>query len=209
VRAAAAAAASLLLLLAGCGGVPGPNAPRAQGGAVVRTASSDPNTPQLIAQRERAGLPDCPVPAAAAEPVSYGLPPVSLPCLGSDRWVTLSDLRGRPMVINLWAQWCDPCRQEAPYLRRFADEAAGKVDVIGIDITDPLPDKAIEFAAASGWRYPHLVDREGLLSRSMQVPGIPVTLLVNAEGRIVYRHTGPFTSAQQVRDLVSEQLGVV
>lgn len=199
-----AAAVAVLMLLAGC--------------TITRveepSASSDPTfvpatQAEVLQARKAAGIAACPESSETVAARPDGLPDLTLDCLGGDSTVRLAGLRGKPMVINLWAQWCDPCRQEAPYLRRFADEAAGKVDVMGIDITDPLPDKAIEFAAASGWRYPHLVDREGLLSRSMQVPGIPVTLLVNAEGRIVYRHTGPFTSAQQVRDLVSEQLGVV
>lgn len=195
------------LLLAGCGGIPGPRGRAMTPGTVV-SASSNPNTPGLVAQRVAAGIQDCPVAAAASEPVDYGLPSVSLPCLGSERWVNVADLRGRPMVVNLWAQWCDPCRAEAPHLRDFAAKAGDRVMVLGVDITDPDPGKAIAFAKASGWRYPQLVDTDGILSRSMQVPGIPISLLVSAEGRVVYRHTGAFTSSSQLEQIVSEQLGV-
>lgn len=208
----AAVATVAALLLAGCAPAPaepagasGRTAAPAQGGAL--TASTNPNTPALIAQREAAGLPDCAVPPAA-EPLTYGLPNVVLPCLGSTRSVNLSALRGRPLVINLWAQWCEPCREEAPALAAFARRAAGAVQVIGIDYTDPSVDKAIEFARAAGWGYPHLVDPAGVLRTRMALPGIPVTLLVAADGRIAYRQTGRVESADDLAALVSQHLGV-
>ncbi|WP_052462710.1 TlpA family protein disulfide reductase [Nigerium massiliense] len=212
-RAAIAVALAAALALSGCSGAAGPNAnPATSGGgglpAPVTSASKNPNTETLVAQRKAAGIADCTAPAPGAPHVDYGLPNVSLPCLGSDRWVNLADLRGKPMVVNLWAQWCEPCRAEAPYLRALAARSAGKLDVLGVDIVDPEPVKAIAFAKASGWTYPHLVDPDGVLSRTMQVPGIPVSLFVNAEGRVVYRHTGGFTSAEQMEQLVHDQLGV-
>ena len=200
------------LLLSGCAPAPADpaaaasrTAAPAQAGAL--TASANPNTPQLIAQREAAGLPDCQVPGAA-EPLTYGLPNVVLPCLGSTRSVNLSALRGRPLVVNLWAQWCEPCREEAPALAAFARRAAGKVDVLGVDYTDSSPDKAIEFARAAGWDYPHLFDAAGVLRTRMALPGIPVTLLVAADGRVAYRQTGRVESADELAGLVRQHLGV-
>ena len=191
------------VLVAGCAGpsaTPTTPAPVASG--------SNPNNPARIAARQAAGLPDCTVPAAAPSVVDGGLPDVTLPCLGSDKAVRLASLRGRPMVVNVWAQWCEPCKKEAPILADFAKRSAGKVDLVGIDEDDPKPDDAIAFAAASGWDYPHLVDSDRLLGPRMQIVGIPVTLLVDADGRVVYRKTGPLTSSDELASLVDQYLKV-
>lgn len=199
------AAVTVGVLLAGCS-VPGSAAtPARPSGPVTGT---NPNTPELVAAREAAGIEDCPAPAPEAQPQPYGLPDVTLPCLGSDRSVNLARLRGKPMVVNVWATWCGPCRAEAPFLREFAADAKGKVRVMGIDYTDPYPADALEFARRSGWRYPHLSDPDGVLAHQMQIPGIPLTLLVSADGRVVYRHTGVLRSAGQIEELARDHLGV-
>ncbi len=192
-------------VLAGC--APGGAGGAASGPGTV-TASANPNTPGLIAARQAAGLPDCEPPAAAAEPARYGLPDVVLPCLGSDRSVNLAHLRGRPVVINLWAEWCPPCREEAPAFAAFARRSGGAVSVLGIDYTDPRPDLAVVFARDAGWAYPHLVDSAGVLRSRLAVPGIPVTLVVAPDGRIVYRKTGPVASADELAGIVKQHLGV-
>lgn len=200
-----AAPLAAAVVLAGC-------APAVTGGAASArgpvTASANPNTPDLIAARQAAGLPDCEPPTAVAEPALYGLPDVVLPCLGSERSVNLAHLRGRPLVVNLWAEWCPPCREEAPAFAAFARRSAGAVSVVGIDYTDPRPDQAIGFARDAGWTYPHLVDQAGVLRSRLTVPGIPVTLVVAPDGRIVYRKTGPVASADELARIVKEHLGV-
>lgn len=195
---------ALALLATGCAGPAG--GVRAPTGPV--TASVNPNTPALVAARQAAGLPDCDPPLGRVEPVLSGLPDLALPCMGSEKVLNLSQLRGRPMVVNLWAQWCEPCRAEAPILSAFAIKTAGRVNVYGIDYNDPKPADAIEFARASGWRYPHLIDANRVLSGRMQIVGIPVTLLVDAEGRVVYRRTGVLASAAELDALVHQHLGV-
>jgi len=192
------------LLLTGCA-TASPAVPTASGPA---TASANPNTPALVAQRTSAGLPDCDVPVGGAPPLSDGLPAVVLPCLGSERSVDLSQVRGTPLVVNLWAQWCDPCKAEAPILAAFAARASGKVAVLGIDYSDPDPAAAIRFAAASGWRYPQLVDPDAVLRSRLTLPGIPVTLLVSADGRVVYRVTGGVASVDALVATVKDRLGV-
>ncbi len=195
----ALAAACAAVLLAGC------SAPTPAGPV---TASANPNTAELISQRERAGLPDCEVPSGRVEPVTGGLPDLELPCLGSDRVLNLSQVRGRPLVINLWAQWCPPCRAESPYLREFAARAGDKVRIIGIDYDDPDPASAIELAGLVGWAYPHLVDSNSLLKSRLNVVGIPTTLFVGADGRIVYRTAGPVASTDELAGLVKQYLKV-
>lgn len=171
------------------------------------TASPSPS-PDLLTQRRALGIPACPEsdPDVAARP--DGLPDVSVSCLGGDSQVRLAGLRGRPLIINLWAQWCDPCRREAPYLADYMAEAGGEVEMLGIDFNDPRPDEALRFAAEAGWTWAHMVDPDRALAGPLKITGVPQTLFVTAEGAIAYRHIGEIRSTQQIKDLASEYLGV-
>lgn len=146
----------------------------------------------------------CPV-TVSKPPVSNGLPELSLPCLGSGPDVRLADLRG-PLVINVWAQWCGPCRQEAPYLAALAK--SGKVPMLGIDYDDPRPELAVKFAATEGLTYAHVVDRDKAVQRPLKVGGPPLTAFIDADGTVAYVHHGVLTSQQQLNQLVKDKLGV-
>lgn len=151
------------------------------------------------------GLPDCPETAPDAEAVDDGLPRTALQCLGSDKVVNLAGLPRRPMVINLWAQWCGPCRVEAPFLREI-HQTRDDVDLIGINYNDPKPDWALEFASLVEWNYPHIEDMDKTLQTSLGVPGLPMTLLVDADGVVQYKHPGQFESTEQLTQLIEEYL---
>lgn len=185
------------LVLAGCSGTPEPELP-------VSTVSPS----ELAQAKKAAGIAECPAsdPAVAAAP--SGLPDVVLGCLGGGREVRLAGLRGRPMLINIWAQWCGPCREEAPFLTEVANANKTELMFLGIDYADPQPDWAIEFARRSKWRYPQAIDQDKVLSGPLQLTGPPVTLFVRADGTIAYRHSGPFRSADQIRAEVKQHLGV-
>ncbi|MEU8225113.1 TlpA disulfide reductase family protein [Kribbella sp. NPDC048915] len=138
-------------------------------------------------------------------PVGDGLPDVSLPCLGNGPDIRLADLRG-PLVVNVWAQWCGPCRDEAPYLAQLAK--SGKVSMLGIDYDDPRPEIAAEFAQTEGLAYPHVVDREKAVRAALKIAGPPLTAFVDADGKVVHIHRGVLTSQQQLDQLVKDKLGV-
>ena len=80
--------------------------------------------------------------------------------------------------------------------------------MLGIDYDDPDPALAVEFAGLVGWTYPHATDRTRTLAGALSQPGIPVTLLVDAQGRIVKRFEGPLTSEAELTAAVSTYLGV-
>jgi cytochrome c biogenesis protein CcmG/thiol:disulfide interchange protein DsbE len=163
---------------------------------------------RLAAAKKAAGIADCPGSDAAVRPVPGGLPDVELTCLGGGRAVHLAGLRGRPLLVNVWAQWCGPCRAEAPYLKEVSRENRSTALVLGIDFVDPQPGLAIEFAQASGWRYPQLADTDKLIAAPLQVLGPPYTFFVRANGTIAYKHAGAFTSTGQIRQLARQHLGV-
>ena len=177
------------------------------------TASATPGqrpSPDLAASKKAAGIKDCPESDPKAPLLKAGLPNLTLPCLGGGTAVRLAGLRGKPMMINIWAQWCAPCRQEAPFLSEVATEASqhGTLMVLGIDYSDPRPELAIEFAQLAGWTYPQLADRNMAVRADLAVPGIPVTVFVNAHGRVVYTHYQPFQSSDEIRDQLQKHLQV-
>lgn len=145
---------------------------------------------------------------AAVEPVGVGspLPELTLPSLGSDEPVTLADLSG-PLVVNLWATWCVPCREELPELQRYADAAAGEVGVVGV-VTEDRRDAAAALAQDLGLRFPSVEDRGGRLKTALGVPGLPVTVFVDAAGVVRYVHREPGLDESTVARLVAEHLGV-
>ncbi len=182
------AAGALAVLLAGCS-------------AVVPAPSPSP-TVDLVAARRAAGIEECPQPSGEA--VAEGLPDLTLDCLGGDVTVSLGAVRG-PMVVNLWAQWCLPCRQEAPVLAAF-DAARDDVGLLGINYDDPEPDWAIEFARLSGWTWPQLADPDKTIQAPLGIPGLPTSLLLDADGRVAARHYGAFDDLDELTTWVDEGL---
>jgi len=173
-------------------------------GLVVAGCAAVPATPDLQDARRAAGIADCPA-SSDAPAVAGGLPDVTLGCLGGGPSVRLAGLRG-PLLVNFWAQWCDPCRAEAGHLAAFASTSTG-VGVLGVDYTDPRPELAIEFAQLTAMTYPHLADPDAVTKAPLQISGIPASFLVDADGRVVARHYGAFSSLEDVQGWVRQGLG--
>lgn len=164
----------------------------------------------LAARKAEAGIVDCPASDPEVARVADGLPDLTLECLGGGTAVRLAGLRGTPMVINVWAQWCGPCRQEAPFLSSVAHQVEDRDDVafLGIDFADPRPELAIDFARVAAWKYPQLVDPLSETKPDLKVAGIPATLFVAADGRITHTHYAPFASEEELKQVIAEHLGV-
>lgn len=203
-----AAALVLVLSLTACGaqGVVTPLPTRATSAAAVDPAP--PSTADQLTARRAAGIADCPVADAGAAARPDGLPDITLECLGADSRVRLAGLRGAPMIVNVWAQWCGPCRQEAPALAALQDRLGDRVRLLGVDYVDPRPDLAVEFARQASWRYPQVVDADKALAGPLRIVGPPMTLFVAADGRVVHRHVGPLATPDQALALAHEHLGV-
>lgn len=169
-------------------------------GSSGRTAEATPD-PRLVQLRAAAQLDACPV------GLGPELPDLVLPCLGGGDDV---DLRaappGRPTLVNVWATWCPPCVEEVPDLVAFADKAGERVALVGV-LTQDTQANGLEFARQFGMRYPSLVDDDGEVFRAFR-PGPPVTLFLDAQGRLVHKRSGRFTDLAELEALVAEHLGV-
>lgn len=151
-----------------------------------------------------AGIDACP---RSGQPVESdtGLPNLELPCLGPGRPVRMSGLSGRPLIVNVWASWCAPCRTEMPWLQRLV--RTGAVDVLGVDAED-------QSAAASGLlqelgvRYPSVFDPENQFAHEVGIVTKPMSLLVSPTGDVEHVVPGPFESYEQIVQLIDEHLGV-
>jgi cytochrome c biogenesis protein CcmG/thiol:disulfide interchange protein DsbE len=199
------------------------------GGAVVAAVTAVACTPapapreapptvraqqQDLAQlKQQAKIADCPPPPATKSEAAKGaLPDVTLACLGGGPDVRLPDLTTqlkRPLVLNLWAQWCPPCRTEAKFFQALHARAAGKVAVIGIDHADPSPDLALQLAQALGLRYPQLADPDKELRGPFGLGvGLPATVFVDANGQVRHIAHVAYKSQDALFADVSKYLGV-
>ena len=133
--------------------------------------------------------------------------PYQLPSADFDTYqAVLADLKGTPVVVNIWASWCGPCRAEAPGLSTAAVAHAGEVQFLGVDILDDRT-SARAFIEEFGWTYPSLFDQDGEIRDLLGYIGQPVTIFYDAEGNIVSEWTGPMPEAEleaRIDDLTQE-----
>ncbi len=124
--------------------------------------------------------------------------------LFSGESLRLADLRGTPVVVNFWASWCPPCRQEAPLLERTwrAYRARG-VTFVGVDIWDSDAD-ARRFLRDFAITYPNGPD-PGAVALDYGLTGIPETYFIDRDGQVVRKWIGPFTE-ESLRALLDELL---
>jgi thiol-disulfide isomerase/thioredoxin len=206
MRAVALAAAALTLAVSAC--APATEGSQSSGSSRPGAADVDVDTAKLRDLKDDAGIAAC-APGDASQ-VEGGLPSVTLPCLGGGPDVNLATLRG-PMVVNLWAVWCTPCRQELPILQRFQEKHGATVPMLGIDYNDTQPEQALGLAKETGVTYPLLADPQARLDFKAPFPslrGLPFLALVDADGKVVHQEFVVIESLGQLEDLVEKHLGV-
>lgn len=100
--------------------------------------------------------------------------------------VTLSELRGKPVVINVWASWCPPCRAEMPTLEKsYRIYKEMGVVVIGVNTTYQDSEKdAAAFVKEFGLTFPIALDRDGVVSKNYLITGLPTTFFIDSQGII-------------------------
>jgi cytochrome c biogenesis protein CcmG, thiol:disulfide interchange protein DsbE len=106
----------------------------------------------------------------------------------------LSQLRGTPTVVNIWASWCGPCKDEGPALAQAARAYGNRVQFLGFDIQDERAG-ARSFIDRFGWPYPSIADPDGAIRDDLGFAGVPETVFYGADGTVAARSTGPVTAA--------------
>ena len=125
----------------------------------------------------------------------YPAPDLELPRLEGGGRASLSDYRGKVVVLNIWASWCEPCKAESPLLERWHRrmERGGGL-VLGVDTLDVTSD-ALDFIEEYKLTYPMLRDRDGDAIRKLGVVAYPETFVIDRRGRIVASERGPVDEA--------------
>jgi thiol-disulfide isomerase/thioredoxin len=151
--------------------------------------------------------------------LSVALPPASaatgtpaaafqLPAAVGDP-VSLAGLKGQVVLINFWASWCGPCRQEMPILDQlYRKYKAAGFTLLGVNV-EPKPGDAISFLKATPVSFPILFDTQSKVSTLYEVSGMPSTVIVDRKGNVRYVHHGykPGDESQyldQIRSLMRE-----
>jgi thiol-disulfide isomerase/thioredoxin len=124
--------------------------------------------------------------AATPRPVAHEF---VLETLGGES-VALADLRGRWVILNFWATWCLPCREEMPYLQEIADTYADQVTVLGINMREAAADVG-PFAEATGIEFPILMQPDDAMLLWYGPRGLPLTYVIAPDGTVAYQQFGP------------------
>lgn len=133
------------------------------------------------------------LPPAEREPATR----LAVPALRGGGTIPIGQPSSRPTVLNLWASWCGPCRQEMPEVQRFA-ASHPRVRVVGVAIDD-TPEAAREFATEVGARFPLGVDQGDRVADAYGASGLPMTFILDRRGRLAATWAGPVTGADLAR----------
>ncbi len=145
----------------------------------------------LLAYGVRSTAPDASIETALASGERPRAPALELPRLDGRGKASLADFRGRVVVLNYWASWCEPCRAESPLLERWHQRLAGRGGtVVGVDVLDVTSD-ARAFVREFGLSYPMLRDADGATQKDFGVAAYPETVVIDRAGRIAALRRGP------------------
>jgi thiol-disulfide isomerase/thioredoxin len=137
--------------------------------------------------------------------VGEPVPVVELPELTGGGSGSLADYRGRWVLINVWASWCGPCREESPALESFYHRNRATVTVLGIDTRD-LTDDGRDFVAELEISYPQLRDGDGDYAEELGTTGVPESFLVDPAGKLVAHYPGPFRDEEAIAGFATPAL---
>ncbi len=120
--------------------------------------------------------------------------------------LSIASLRGKTVVVNFWASWCGPCKDETPLLEQGWQKWRGEdVVFVGIDIQDVRGD-ARKFLARYGVTYPNVYDGKGSTVGRYGATGVPETYFIDKRGRVRYRIAGPIEEAADIDDGIKRAL---
>ena len=133
----------------------------------------------------------CDLPRGGPPAVGKPAPEFESVALEGGKPVSLGGMRGKPVLLNVWATWCHPCREEIPALQKIHQARPG-LAVIGVSVDDPGQEDEIRaFLRGFGARYAIWLDPDQRVSSTFATVGVPTTFLIGADGTILWKHVGP------------------
>jgi len=112
---------------------------------------------------------------------------------------------GKVVLVNFWATWCPPCREEIPELLELKKEYKDRLEIVGISEDDDPPESVLKFARQKGMTYPIVMATAELIDSYGGVPALPTTFLIDTQGRVVQKHSGLYpieTYQLEIRSLL-------
>jgi cytochrome c biogenesis protein CcmG/thiol:disulfide interchange protein DsbE len=136
---------------------------------------------------------DTSIDQALADGKRVEAPVADLPRLGADGTDSVARYKGKVVVLNVWASWCEPCKAEMPLLERTHRKIAPQGGVVlGVDMQEPA-ERGLQFLDEEGITFPSVRDREREYVRKLGVSGYPETFLIDRKGKIAALTRGPIT----------------
>ena len=174
----------------------------------VLARAPDTGIDDSLARAQAPAAPGFDLPVLAQGSLGNRLEPL-VEAAAADGSVTLRELEGVPVVLNFWASWCVPCREEAPLLEREWRRArSGGVLFVGLDMQDITQD-ARDFLSEFDISYLNVRDKRKDVARRWGVTGIPETFFITPRGRIVAHVVGAVTQEQVRRGIAAARSGRV
>ena len=118
--------------------------------------------------------------------------------------VALSDLKGKPVLLNFWATWCPPCRDEMPYIQEIYEEWSGKgLELLAVNMGDSSS-KVKRFLENYNLSFPVLLDTKQTVAQKYNIRGIPATFFIDENGIIQVVKVGAFVDKQEIEKSLSQ-----
>lgn len=156
------------------------------------------STPDLTHARAKAGLPGC----DSNDKGPAGLRGITAECLADGKPVDIAKTLQAPVLVNMWATWCEPCKAELPVLAQYAEEP-GAVRVVTLGV-ESRPADALELLTALKVRLPTLLDEDGVARKKLHPVGLPASYLVKTDGSVtLVEDPRVFGSVDEVRQAVA------
>lgn len=124
----------------------------------------------------------------------------------SDGIYSLSDFRGKPVILNFWSSRCGPCKQEMPHFQKAWEEYGDEIEFMMVNLTDGFNDtfaSALEMIETQGYTFPVYFDIQMDAASAYQIHAMPVTFFIDEEGKLRSQHAGMLTQEQLLDEIQS------